>query len=370
MAGRLGGGAAVRGVRRAPPGPIQRPAGRWDPAPLREGILRRDAGAGGRGLHDRHHRPQIAVWRGLVDLHLVPGLLDHGDIVTDGERDPDEEVSHPCGAAELGGPAAGRAGDRRGRRGAGALHPYLGDHHLLRVPHPVRGAQQALAGQTPRGVGGQARATPRRAARDPPGAAQPPIDGAAGAAQAQRAPAVMPDGSRLTLTARLNTSAVDSRRGVVRLHPNAVAALGIREWDAVSLTGSRTTAAVAGLAGQDTPVGTVLLDDVTLSNAGLREGTAVIVGSVTVYGARSVTLSGSSMAANSITPVTLRQALLGKVMTVGDADVDVPGPRSRGSSDTASPTVITLPSRACRRVTGVIELVAIDEPLSVTDRAP
>jgi len=146
----------------------------------------------------------------------------------------------------------------------------------------------------------------------------------------------MPDGSRLTLTARLNTSAVDSRRGVVRLHPNAVAALGIREWDAVSLTGSRTTAAVAGLAGQDTPVGTVLLDDVTLSNAGLREGTAVIVGSVTVYGARSVTLSGSSMAANSITPVTLRQALLGKVMTVGDAVSLLPRDLGPGTSTSAA----------------------------------
>ena len=87
---------------------------------------------------------------------------------------------------------------------------------------------------------------------------------------------------QLTLTARLNTSAVDSRRGVVRLHPNAVAALGIREWDAISLTGSRTTAAVAGLGSQDTPVGTVLLDDVTLSNAGLREGTEVIVSAVIV----------------------------------------------------------------------------------------
>ncbi|MBL7315481.1 hypothetical protein INQ24_30340, partial [Escherichia coli] len=53
----------------------------------------------------------------------------------------------------------------------------------------------------------------------------------------------------------LRTSAVDSRRGVVRLHPNAIAALGIREWDAVSLTGSRTTAAVAGLAAADTAVG-------------------------------------------------------------------------------------------------------------------
>ena len=141
---------------------------------------------------------------------------------------------------------------------------------------------------------------------------------------------------QLTLTARLNTSAVDSRRGVIRLHPNAVAALGIREWDAVSLTGSRTTAAVAGLADPETPVGTVLLDDVTLSNAGLREGTAVIVNAVTVYGARSVTLSGSSMATTSITPVTLRQALLGKVMTVGDAVSLLPRDLGPGTSASAA----------------------------------
>lgn len=122
----------------------------------------------------------------------------------------------------------------------------------------------------------------------------------------------------LTLTARLNTSALDSRRGVVRLHPEAIAALGIREWDAVSLTGSRTTAAVVGVAPAGTPTGTALLDDVTLSNAGLREDASVLVAPVTVYGARYVTLSGSNLATRSVTPATLRQALLGKVMTVGD----------------------------------------------------
>src|SRR4051812_35250644 len=68
--------------------------------------------------------------------------------------------------------------------------------------------------------------------------------------------------NHLRLTARLNTSALDSRRGVVRLHPEAIAALSIREWDAVSLTGSRTTASVAGIAPPGTPVGTALLDDV------------------------------------------------------------------------------------------------------------
>jgi transitional endoplasmic reticulum ATPase len=123
---------------------------------------------------------------------------------------------------------------------------------------------------------------------------------------------------QLTLTARLNTSALDSRRGVVRLHPEAIAALGIREWDAVALTGSRTTAAVAGVAPDGTPAGTALLDDVTLSNAGLRENITVLVAPVTVYGARSVTVRGSNLATGSIPSATLRQALLGKVMTVGD----------------------------------------------------
>jgi transitional endoplasmic reticulum ATPase len=144
----------------------------------------------------------------------------------------------------------------------------------------------------------------------------------------------------LTLTARLNTSAVDSRRGVVRLHPEAIAALGIREWDAVSLTGSRTTAAVVGLAGPETPAGAALLDDVTLSNAGLREDTQVIVTPVTVYGARSVTVTGSKLATRSISSATLRQALLGKVMTIGDTVSLLPRDLGPGTSTTEATSAL------------------------------
>lgn len=147
--------------------------------------------------------------------------------------------------------------------------------------------------------------------------------------------------NQLALTARLNTSAVDSRRGVVRLHPSTIVALGIREWDAVSLTGSRTTAAVAGMATGDIPIGIVLLDDVTLSNAGLREGTEVIVSAVTVYGARTVTLSGSTLATQSLSPATLRQALLGKVMTVGDAVSLLPRDLGPGTSTSAATRALT-----------------------------
>ena len=142
----------------------------------------------------------------------------------------------------------------------------------------------------------------------------------------------VPPPSSLVLTARLNTAALDSRRGVVRLHPEALAALGIREWDAVSLTGSRTTAAVAGIAPPGTPAGTALLDDVSLSNAGLREDAGVLVAPVTVYGARSVTLSGSALATKSVASATLRQALLGKVLTVGDTVSLLPRDLGPGTS--------------------------------------
>ena len=166
--------------------------------------------------------------------------------------------------------------------------------------------------------------------------------------------------AQLTLTARLNTSAVDSRRGVVRLHPSAIAALGIREWDAVSLTGSRTTTAVAAVAGPQTPFGTVLLDDVTLSNAGLSEDTAVIVVAATVYGARSVTLSGSTLTTQSVSSTTLRQALLGKVLTVGDAVSLLPRDLGPGTSTSA----------ATRALASAVGISWTSELLTVTDVDP
>ncbi|MET0702989.1 MAG: ATPase, partial [Mycobacterium sp.] len=146
--------------------------------------------------------------------------------------------------------------------------------------------------------------------------------------------------TQLSLTARLNTSALDNRRGVIRLHPEAVAALGIREWDAVSLTGSRTTAAVVALAGAGVPAGTALLDDVTLSNAGLREDAGVVIAPVTVLGARSVTVTGSKLAAGSVSPATLRQALLGKVVTVGDTISLLPRDLGPGTSTSAASTAL------------------------------
>jgi len=164
----------------------------------------------------------------------------------------------------------------------------------------------------------------------------------------------------LTLTARLNTAALDSRRGVVRLHPEVIAALGIREWDAVSLIGSRTTAAVAGVAPAGTPTGTALLDDVMLSNAGLREDSTVLVAPATVYGARSVTLSGSALATQSVSSATLRRALLGKVLTVGDTVSLLPRDLGPGTST----------SEASSALTAAVGITWTSELLTVTGSDP
>jgi transitional endoplasmic reticulum ATPase len=144
------------------------------------------------------------------------------------------------------------------------------------------------------------------------------------------------------------------------MHPSAIAALGIREWDAVSLTGSRTTTAVAGMAGAHTPVGNVLLDDVTLSNAGLIQDAAVIIAAATVYGARSVTLSGSAITTQSLPTTTLRQALLGKVLTVGDAVSLLPRDLGPGTSTSA----------ATRALASAVGISWTSELLTVTDVDP
>ena len=123
----------------------------------------------------------------------------------------------------------------------------------------------------------------------------------------------------ITLTARLSPSALDTRRGVVRLHPEVLDALGLRAWDAVRLTGARVSAALAAATVGDGPPGVVLVDDVTLSNLGVVEGAEIVVAPVDVAAARSVTVAGSRLASTSLTPETLRMALTGKVLTVGDA---------------------------------------------------
>ncbi len=124
---------------------------------------------------------------------------------------------------------------------------------------------------------------------------------------------------QITLTARLSPSALDTRRGVVRLHPEVLDALGLEVWSCVRLIGSRVSAALAAAADRASAPGVLLLDDVTMSNLGVTEGGEVVVEPADVAAARSVTVAGSRLASVSLPPETVRLALIGKVLTVGDA---------------------------------------------------
>ncbi|SEF36606.1 transitional endoplasmic reticulum ATPase [Amycolatopsis pretoriensis] len=124
---------------------------------------------------------------------------------------------------------------------------------------------------------------------------------------------------QITLTVRHTPSALDTRRGVVRLHPEVLDALGLRAWDAVHLTGARVSAALAAPTDEADVPGIVLTDDVTMSNLGVTEGAEIVVAPADVAAAKTVTVAGSRLASVSVSPHMLRLALIGKVLTVGDA---------------------------------------------------
>ncbi|MDG6100782.1 AAA family ATPase [Dactylosporangium aurantiacum] len=122
----------------------------------------------------------------------------------------------------------------------------------------------------------------------------------------------------LTLTASLRPAALDARRGVVRLHPEVLAALGLRAGDPIALTGRRESAGIAAPAEAGASRALLYADDLLLGNLGLRDGGQVTVAAARLRAATSVTLTGPAQIAAVVSPEMLRLALLGKVVTVGD----------------------------------------------------
>ncbi|MET8363283.1 AAA family ATPase [Micromonospora sp. NPDC005194] len=122
----------------------------------------------------------------------------------------------------------------------------------------------------------------------------------------------------LTLTASLRPAALDARRGIVRLHPEALTALGLRPGDPVRLTGRRQTAGIVAAAGAGASSALLYADDLTLGNLGLRDGASVRVSPLPLTPAGRVTLTGPVQVVAAVSPEMLRLALLGKVVTAGD----------------------------------------------------
>ena len=122
----------------------------------------------------------------------------------------------------------------------------------------------------------------------------------------------------LEMTARLFPSPLDQRRGIVRMHPDALTALGLSVWDLVSLTGTRTTGGMVALAPPGRGQHELLCDELVLGNMGVPDGGVVRVERVPDLEAMSVTVNASHEVISTVSPEILRTALLGKVMTAGD----------------------------------------------------
>jgi transitional endoplasmic reticulum ATPase len=122
----------------------------------------------------------------------------------------------------------------------------------------------------------------------------------------------------LTLTVTLRPAALDARRGIVRLHPEVMAALAVNPGDPLRLVGTRTTAGIAARTEPGASKALLYADDLTIGNLGLRDGGQVTVTPVPVREGRRVTLSGPSEIVAVVSPEMLRLALLGKVVSTGD----------------------------------------------------
>ncbi|PWR08889.1 ATPase [Micromonospora acroterricola] len=122
----------------------------------------------------------------------------------------------------------------------------------------------------------------------------------------------------LTLTASLRPAALDARRGIVRLHPEVLTALGLRPGDPVRLGGRRETAGIVAAAQPGTSTALLYADDLTLGNLGIHDGGQVRVTPLPLTPASRVTLAGPVEVVAAVSPEMLRLALLGKVVTAGD----------------------------------------------------
>lgn len=139
-------------------------------------------------------------------------------------------------------------------------------------------------------------------------------------------------------------------------------ALGLNAGQGVTLTGGRHTTAVVGAfkPTQGFGTGVALLDEVTLSNAKVREGGDITIAPAAEADARRVSVTGSSLASAAIPESTLRQALLGKIVTIGDTVTLLP--RDLLPSDNPAAARKALQGLGIAWTTEVLKVAATDPP--------
>ena len=120
------------------------------------------------------------------------------------------------------------------------------------------------------------------------------------------------------MTAVLRPSALDQRRGIVRMHPDALAALGLAPWDVVLLTGTRSSGGLVALSPPGFGQRDLLCDELVLGNIGVPDGGQVQVQRSPDSEAVTVTVTAPPEVLAGVPPEMLRIALLGKAVTAGD----------------------------------------------------
>ncbi|HWA68014.1 MAG TPA: AAA family ATPase [Mycobacteriales bacterium] len=123
----------------------------------------------------------------------------------------------------------------------------------------------------------------------------------------------------IQLRAEASEVGINARRGMVRIAPAVLAALGARPYSVVKLTGTKATGALVAQSGPDLDPGVIRVDDLILGNLGVAPDTAVTVELVPSLAADRIVVSGPEQVSSVLPPQTVRLALLGKVVCQGDA---------------------------------------------------
>jgi transitional endoplasmic reticulum ATPase len=168
----------------------------------------------------------------------------------------------------------------------------------------------------------------------------------------------------LTLIASRRPAGLDSRRGVVRLHPQVMSELGLHTGDPVRLQGRRVTAGTAAQAGADASRLLAYLDDLTMSNLGVREGAEVQVAVAAAAPARWLGIAAPPEIEASVSPELVRLALLGKAVTLGDVVTLLP------LEEQQDPDAQAAVAAARRSLANILQYGWTSTLLTITDSEP
>ena len=123
----------------------------------------------------------------------------------------------------------------------------------------------------------------------------------------------------LELTVVLRGTSLDGRGGVVRLHASVLSALGVAPWDPVRVAGRRVTGALVAQSPHDADPRVMYADEIVLGNLDVVSQSQVRVERTPLQPCGQLIVSGAPEISTVVDPETVRLALMGKIVTQGDA---------------------------------------------------